>query len=126
MAADKKPPISEERARELLATERKRISEELDAVAARLGVEADQVMDEIASQDDAAVLEEQAKDQALARSLGLQLQAIGRAEARLEDGSYGFSIESGEPIPAKRLERIPWAERTTEEEERYAGTPGSP
>jgi RNA polymerase-binding transcription factor DksA len=29
-----------------------------------------------------------------------------------------LSVESGEPIPVERLETIPWAERTAEEEER--------
>ena len=47
-----------------------------------------------------------------------ELEAIERAEARLRDGTYGLSIESGEPIPAQRLEAIPWAERTAAEEER--------
>ncbi|MCW3068160.1 MAG: transcriptional regulator, TraR/DksA family, partial [Solirubrobacterales bacterium] len=34
-------------------------------------------------------------------------------------GTYGLSVESGEPIPDARLEAIPWAERTTEEQARY-------
>jgi RNA polymerase-binding transcription factor DksA len=36
----------------------------------------------------------------------------------VDDGTYGKSIESGEPIPDARLEAIPWAERTEEEEAR--------
>jgi RNA polymerase-binding transcription factor DksA len=28
-------------------------------------------------------------------------------------------VESGKPIPDERLELIPWAERTVEEQERY-------
>ena len=34
-------------------------------------------------------------------------------------GTYGLSVESGEPIPDERLERMPWAERTVEEQARY-------
>jgi DnaK suppressor protein len=35
------------------------------------------------------------------------------------DGTYGVSIESGQPIPDARLEAIPWAERTAEEQARH-------
>ena len=47
------------------------------------------------------------------------LAALERAEARLEAGTYGLSIESGEPIADERLEVLPTAERSVEEEERY-------
>ena len=57
-------------------------------------------------------------DEALAVQLRAELEAVTRAEKRLADGTYGFSVESGEAIPAERLEAIPWAERTAEEEER--------
>jgi DnaK suppressor protein len=43
---------------------------------------------------------------------------VERAEARLAAGTYGLSIESGKPIPDERLEILPAAERTTEEEAR--------
>jgi DnaK suppressor protein len=36
-------------------------------------------------------------------------------------GTYGLSVESGEPIPDERLEAIPTAERTVEEEARRSG-----
>ena len=45
-----------------------------------------------------------------------QLAALERAEERLAAGTYGLSIESGEPIPDERLEVVPTAERTVEEE----------
>jgi DnaK suppressor protein len=48
-----------------------------------------------------------------------ELAALERAEARVRDGTYGLSIESGEPIPDGRLEARPTAERTVDEEERY-------
>ena len=50
-----------------------------------------------------------------------ELEAIERAERRLAEGTYGLSVESGEPIPDGRLEAIPWAERTAAEQERYEG-----
>ena len=42
-----------------------------------------------------------------------------RAEGRLIDGAYGLSIDSGEPIPDERLEAVPTAERTAEEQARF-------
>jgi DnaK suppressor protein len=48
-----------------------------------------------------------------------QLAALERAEARLADGTYGLSVESGEPIPDARLEAVPTAERTVEEQQRW-------
>jgi RNA polymerase-binding transcription factor DksA len=46
------------------------------------------------------------------------LAAVERAEARLAAGTVGLSIESGRPIPDDRLEAVPTAERTAEEEAR--------
>ena len=52
-----------------------------------------------------------------------ELAAVERAEARLAAGTFGLSIESGRPIPDDRLEAVPTAERTAEEEARKrAGT----
>ncbi len=48
-----------------------------------------------------------------------ELAAIERAEQRLAEGAYGLSVDSGEPIPDARLESVPWAERTAEEQARY-------
>ncbi len=45
------------------------------------------------------------------------LTLVQAALKRIEDGTYGKSVVSGEPIPEKRLEAIPWADRTVEEEE---------
>ena len=44
-----------------------------------------------------------------------RLAAIDRAERRLEDGTYGYSVRSGQPIPDDRLEADPAAELTVEE-----------
>jgi DnaK suppressor protein len=63
------------------------------------------------------------RDQSLIERLEHDLDAIARAERRLEEGTYGVSVESGEPIPEGRLEAVPWAERTADEQSRYeAGT----
>jgi DnaK suppressor protein len=46
------------------------------------------------------------------------LHEIDDALARIADGRYGTSEESGEPIGYERLLAVPWARRTAEEEER--------
>ena len=56
-------------------------------------------------------------DAGLAEDLAEQLAALERAEARLDAGVYGLSVQSGEPIPDKRLETLPTAELTVEEQQ---------
>jgi DnaK suppressor protein len=100
-----------EHARRRLSEERSRVEQEL----AGLGDETaeDEPRD---FGDQAADLDQSERDQALRQTLNETLAAIERAERRLEDGSYGISIASGEPIPDPRLEAVPWAERRVEEE----------
>ena len=45
-----------------------------------------------------------------------QLAAVERAEQRLREGTYGLSVRSGEPIPDDRLQALPTAELTIEEQ----------
>jgi DnaK suppressor protein len=60
-------------------------------------------------------------DASRAADLQRSLAALERAEARLAAGTYGLSVESGDPIPDGRLQAVPTAERTIEEQERYSG-----
>lgn len=105
--------MDEERARALLAAERERIGRAL----AHLG---HQDTGETADEEDpanlASDLYQDELDEGLADDLREELAAVERAEARLAAGTYGLSIESGKPIPDERLEAIPSAERTAEEE----------
>jgi DnaK suppressor protein len=104
-----------ERARELLARERERIERAL----ARLGPQdTGEPADEIDPANQASELYEDELEEGLADDLREQLAAVERAEARFAAGTYGRSIESGEPIPDERLEALPTAERTAEEEAR--------
>jgi RNA polymerase-binding transcription factor len=104
-----------ERARELLAAERARIERAL----ARLGhQDTGEPNDEIDPANLSADLYQDELDQGLADRLRQELEAVERAEARVADGTYGLSIESGKPIPDERLEALPTAERTAEEEAR--------
>jgi len=105
-----------EHARELLAAARARVEQAL----ANAGVGEPAPDTEDGSGDDASELTAGGVDDAVAESLRDELAAIERAERRLADGTYGRSIESGDPIPDARLEASPWAERTVEEQARYA------
>jgi DnaK suppressor protein len=58
-------------------------------------------------------------DEGRREELQSDLLALERAEERLRAGTYGRSIESGKPIPDARLEALPTAERTVEEEEAF-------
>ena len=100
-----------ERARQRLAEERARIEQELERIGRPEA--SDEPQD---SGDQADELEQEATDDALREDLKQNLEAIKRAEARLEEGTYGVSVVSGDPIPDERLEAIPWADRTVEEE----------
>jgi DnaK suppressor protein len=104
-----------ERARELLTAERKRIERAL----ARLGHEdTGEPADEQDPGNQGSDLYQDELDEGRADDLREALAAVERAEARLAAGSYGISIESGKAIPDERLEAIPAAERTAEEEAR--------
>jgi DnaK suppressor protein len=107
--------VDPERARQLLNAERVRIEQAL----ARL---AHQDTGNLAERDEpadaASDLSQDELDEGLADDLRDQLAAVERAEARLAAGTYGTSVESGEPIPDERLDAIPTAERTAEEEAR--------
>jgi DnaK suppressor protein len=51
-----------------------------------------------------------------------RLENVERALQKVDEGTYGLSDESGEPIPKGRLEAVPEAVRTVEEQERYRET----
>jgi DnaK suppressor protein len=102
-----------ERARELLAADRQRVEQAL----ARLAHEDDgEPTDEGDPANAASDLYQDELDEGLADDLREQLAAVERAERRLAAGTYGLSIQSGEPIPDERLEAVPTAELTAGEE----------
>jgi DnaK suppressor protein len=104
--------VDPERARQLLARERERI----ESTIAELG----QAQLDEPGDTDSETLYQNEFDATQAADLAPQLEAVERAEARLTAGTYGLSIDSGDPIPDARLEVLPTAERTVEEEERRA------
>jgi DnaK suppressor protein len=108
--------MDSERAQQLLALERERIEQGIAALAREGPLEGD---DRIEPGDEGS--EDLYQDEFNAgrlEDLRQELAAVERAEARLAAGTYGLSIESGEPIPDGRLEALPTAERTVEEQQR--------
>jgi len=105
------------RARDLLARERQRIERALADLLPSGDEELSHVDQHLA--DEGTDLFESERDQGRLEQLREELAAIERAEKRLEEGTYGLSVESGQPIPDERLELMPWAERTVEEQARY-------
>jgi len=106
--------VDDQRARELLQAERRRVSDELAGIVL-------EPIDELSSTDladDASELYQEEVDVGRISELREQLAAVERAEERLREGRFGISVESGEPIPDERLEAMPTAERTTSEQER--------
>lgn len=103
-----------EHARTLLAGERARIERAL-ASAAHDGDGSNELDDPASLASDTYQDE---YDEGLRDDLRRALAAVERAEARLDAGTYGFSVESGNPIPDERLEAVPSAELTVEEERR--------
>jgi DnaK suppressor protein len=107
--------MDSERARQLLARDRERIE---TAIAALSGEDAQAVREQgEPGERGSEELYEKEFDTGLAEDLAEQLAALERGEARLAAGTYGLSVDSGEPIPDGRLEALPTAERTLEEQQ---------
>ena len=104
-----------DRARELLRAERERIERGLRRVRHE---DDSEPADEYDPGNLASDLYQDELDEGREEDLREQLAAVERAEARVAAGTYGLSVESGEPIPDARLETIPTAELTAEEERR--------
>ena len=104
-------------ARDLLSRERARIEGALTALRAEPSDELSDLDQHPA--DTATDLFEKERDDGMADRLREELAALERAERRLEEGNYGRSVDSGDPIPDARLEAVPYAERTAEEQTRF-------
>jgi RNA polymerase-binding transcription factor len=58
-------------------------------------------------------------DASIGEQVERRLGEVDRALRKIEESTYGLSDESGEPIPRGRLEAIPEATRTVEEQQRF-------
>jgi DnaK suppressor protein len=110
--------MDEDQARVLLRSDRAR-TERLLAEVTGEGQADRAAADEPGDMSDSAEpLTEQGTDDSIAAELQRHLEAIDRAEMRLDAGTYGYSVRSGDPIPDDRLEADPTAELTVEESSR--------
>lgn len=107
--------MDESRARELLRKERDEVASLLRGTGAAEAADYG-AGDGPGDEGDAALpLQQTADDEAVAGDLRDRLAAIDRALGRIEAGTYGRSVLSGQPIPDERLEADPAAELTVEE-----------
>ncbi len=109
--------MDDARARALLHEERARVQRLLDAASAAGRSDREAVDEDAGSSDAAGLLTSQGTDDALTGELRDRLAALDRAETRLEAGTFGRSVRSGEIIPDDRLEADPAAELTIDEAE---------
>ena len=58
-------------------------------------------------------------DATIVEQVEQRLGIVERALQKIEEGTYGLSDVSGEPIPRGRLEAVPEAIRTVEEQQRF-------
>ena|ERR1700733_305721 len=86
-------------------------------------VESDEKSINAQFQDEAHEFEEDAQKLAMLEVQGTlvahdlrRLAQVERALAKIEDGSYGLSDTSGRPIPKERLEAVPEAVDTVQEQ----------
>ncbi|HEV7641228.1 MAG TPA: hypothetical protein VGO39_10220 [Gaiellaceae bacterium] len=101
-----------EQARQLLQAERERIER---ALARAQPQDDGEPADEYDPANRASDLYQDELDETFADDLQAQLAALERAEARLAAGTYGLSVQSGQPIPDARLEALPTTELTADE-----------
>ena len=70
--------------------------------------------DDESGEGDTMVVERE-RDLALSAQARQTIADIDAALQRMADGTYGYSVVSGRPIPRERLEAIPWATVLVEE-----------
>jgi RNA polymerase-binding transcription factor len=103
------------RAKELLAAERAEVEQEIAKIEAEGPEEGDERVEPGDLNSESLYQDE--LDAGRSQDLKERLAAVERAEARLAAGTYGLSVRSGDPIPDARLEAVPTAELTVEEQE---------
>ena len=112
--------MDEARGRALVSAERRRIEAALAEFAGDQVDEDESHLDQTGESSEAGPeVQHELVDDALAATWRDELAAVVRAEARIAEGTYGLSVESGARIPDERLEAQPLAERTVEEQSRY-------
>jgi len=67
--------------------------------------------------DEGTNLYDRERDQAAIENFDRMLAKIARALVKMDEGTYGLSDMDGTPIPVARLEALPYAVTTVEQEE---------
>ncbi len=106
--------MDDARAKELLKAERERVEAELSRLRGQGREESSE--DAPAGDFNNEGLYEDELAEGREGDLRRRLDQVERAEERLAAGTYGLSVQSGEPIPDGRLEAEPLAELTRDEE----------
>ena len=90
---------------------RKVLLEKRQHVMAGLGIKFDTLakMGRVAEEDQAQISHDEFISLRLNSLDYVQLRLIEEALDRIEAGDYGICLSCEEPIPAKRLEALPWA-----------------
>jgi DnaK suppressor protein len=108
--------MDERVARERLTAERAEVLQLLKGTESAAESDRETEVDETGNYADSAQpLTAQGIEDSIAEGLKDRLGAIERALRRLDQGTYGMSVLSGDPIPDGRLEADPAAELTVEE-----------
>jgi DnaK suppressor protein len=107
--------MDQDLARTRLTTERADVARLLAETQDASAADQESEQDPGDSADPAQPLQSEGVEGAIAETLTDRLAAIDRAIARLDEGSYGTSIRSGDPIPDERLDADPAAELTIAE-----------
>jgi len=106
--------VNNDEARRLLQAERERLtsllSDQQQAVDDQQSVDAGPA-------DSAKDITDRQIDESELANVRAQLEEVDAALQRVEDGTYGVSEVSGEPIPDERLRAVPWARRLVDEQE---------
>ncbi len=100
--------------RQRLIDERRAFSSNVESLACVLNDRPDCSISDWA--DAAAYQENQGRTAGVATQQRERLTDVDAALKRLEDGTYGVSEKTGEPISYERLLALPWARTTMEEQ----------
>jgi len=103
--ADQKASLESERAR--YTRQATSLREEADSLMVDIDPGDVQFDEESGEGTNLAV--ERDRDLALSAQALAAIDEIDAALGRIEDGTYGVCLASGQPIPKERLEAIPWA-----------------
>jgi DnaK suppressor protein len=109
--------IAKQRER-LLALKRELLGKEEGGIAAERRLQEERGSEAEEYEDDAQRMEQDIANQALRDVNDGRIGDIERALAKIADGTYGLSDESGVPIPKARLDAMPEAILTVEEQEK--------